>query len=374
MVEEEFVVTPWEVRGAVDYGKLIEQFGTQPITKDLLERVKRCTGELHFMLMRGVFFSHRDFDWILDRYESGEDFFLYTGRGPSGHTHIGHLIPWIFTQHLQEKFDVELYFQLTDDEKFLYHPDYTLEDTKGFAYENALDIIAVGFDPEKTHIFIDTEYAKTLYNIALDVAKHITFSTARAVFGFRHSTNTGLIFFPAIQAVPCFLPSILKGRNIPCLIPAAIDQDPYWRGISRSVAPKLGYYKPAQVHSKFLPGLGKGGKMSASMPETCIFTTDPPEVVTAKVMNAYTGGQPTVELQRKLGGNPDICPVYQYFYFLFANDEEELDNLYAQCRKGEILCGECKRLLAERINRFLSEHQAKREDAKNSIEEFMLRD
>ncbi len=371
---EEFVVTPWEVRGVVDYGKLIERFGTKPLTRDLLERVKNHTGELHYMLRRGIFFSHRDFDWILDRYESGEEFFLYTGRGPSGHTHIGHLTPWIFTKYLQEKFGAELYFQLTDDEKFLYHPDYTLEGTKGFAYENALDIIAMGFESKKTYIFADTEYAKTLYSIALEVAKHITFSTARAVFGFQHSTNTGLIFFPAVQAVPCFLPSVLKGRNIPCLIPAAIDQDPYWRGISRYVAPKLGYYKPAQIHSKFLPGLGKGGKMSASMPETCIFTTDPPEVATEKVMDAYTGGQPTVELQRKLGGNPDICPVHQYFYFLFAESDEEVATLYEKCRVGELLCGECKEILAERINRFLGEHQAKREEAENSIEDFMLRD
>jgi tryptophanyl-tRNA synthetase len=75
---------------------------------------------------------------ILEDYEKGKKFFLYTGRGPSGHTHIGHLVPWVFAKWLQEKFDVNMYFQLTDDEKFYAKPNLSLEDTSKFAYENAL--------------------------------------------------------------------------------------------------------------------------------------------------------------------------------------------------------------------------------------------
>jgi len=79
--EEEMVVTPWEVSGKIDYEKLIQQFGTQPITDELLERLKKHTGKLHLQLQRKLFFSHRDLDWILDRYEAGQKFVLYTGRG-----------------------------------------------------------------------------------------------------------------------------------------------------------------------------------------------------------------------------------------------------------------------------------------------------
>jgi tryptophanyl-tRNA synthetase len=372
-MEEEFVVTPWEVKGKVDYGKMIKEFGTSPIDEKLLKRVEKITGELHFMLRRGIFFSHRDFDWILDRYEKGEKFFLYTGRGPSGHTHIGHLIPWIFTKWLQDKFDVELYFQLTDDEKFLVKKELSLEDTMKYAYENILDIIAVGFDPEKTHIFTNVEYAKTQYKVALKIAKHVTFSTAKAVFGFNESSNIGITFFPAMQAVPCFLPSVLKKKNIPCLIPAAIDQDPYWR-IARDVAPKLGFYKPAQIHSKFIPGLGPGGKMSASEPKTSIFTTDSPEVAERKVMNAFTGGQATAELQRKLGGNPDVCSICQYYYFLFEENDEKVKKIFDEERSGSVLSGEHKKELAKRVKKFMIEHQKKREEAKKKIKEFILKD
>lgn len=368
-----FVVTPWEVKGKVDYDKLIQRFGTQPIDGKLLKRIEKHAKQLHVFLRRGIFFSHRDLNWILDMYENGKKFYLYTGRGPSGHTHLGHLIPWVFTKHLQDVFGAELYFQITDDEKFLFKRELALQDAIGFTYDNALDVIAYGFDPKKTFIFSDLEYAKTLYKMAIQIAKHITFSTARAVFGFTSQSNIGIIFFPAIQAAPCFFPSMLKGENIPCLIPAAIDQDPYWRP-SRDVAPKLGFFKPAQIHCKFIPGLGKGGKMSASQPETCIFTTDLPELAAKKIMNAFTGGMGTVREQKEKGGNPNICSVYQYFYFLFEDDDEKLRKIYDECKGGGRICGDCKEALAKRVEKFLTKHQEKRERAKNIIQKFMLRD
>ncbi|MFQ5892256.1 MAG: tryptophan--tRNA ligase, partial [Candidatus Methanofastidiosia archaeon] len=159
--EKSYKVTPWEVEGEVDYNKLIEEFGTQPLTDEILEKVEKITGELHIFLRRKIFFSHRDFDWILDLYEK-EPFALYTGRGPTGPVHLGHLMPWIFCKYLQDKFGCNFYFQITDDEKFMLHRKFKPEDTRAIAYDNIQDIIAVGFDPKKTFIFLDTEYAKTL--------------------------------------------------------------------------------------------------------------------------------------------------------------------------------------------------------------------
>ena len=89
--ENEMVVTPWEVRGKVDYERLIREFGTQPLTDELLEKIKNRTDTLHLQLQRRIFFSHRDLDTVLDLYDKGIKFVLYTGRGPSGPVHIGHL-------------------------------------------------------------------------------------------------------------------------------------------------------------------------------------------------------------------------------------------------------------------------------------------
>ena len=173
MSADDFTVTPWHVEGEIDYEKLIKKFGTEKINSELLEKIRKITGEEHFMLRRGIFFSHRELNRVLDDYEKGKKFFLYTGRGPSRNTHIGHLVPWVFTKWLQEKFDVNLYFQLTDDEKFFSKPNLTLEDTKKYALENALDFIALGFDPKKTKIIINTRNIQTLYPIAAQVAKKI---------------------------------------------------------------------------------------------------------------------------------------------------------------------------------------------------------
>jgi len=371
LTDEEMIVTPWEVSGEIDYSKLMEQFGTQPLTDSLLNRLKKYSGELHIQLRRGVFFSHRDLDWLLDKHDAGEKFILYTGRGPSGDVTLGHVIPWLFTKYLQDTFDAKLYFQMTDDEKFLVNQNLTLEDTLQLTYDNALDVLAAGFDPKKTCLISDVKNAQTLYKIGVEVAKHVTYSTAKAVFGFKESSNIGILFFPAMQAAPCFLESVIAGRNVPCLIPAAIDQDPYWR-IARDAAPKLGYYKPAQMHCKFLPGLGKGGKMSSSMPETAIFTTDPPKVAEKKMMNAFTGGRATVEEQRRLGANPYICPIYYYELFLFEPDDAKLAEIERTCKSGDLLCGEHKASLAPKIVKFLNQYQERREKAKAVVSECFI--
>jgi len=367
-----FKVTPWEVSGDLDYSKIVKDFGLEVINEALMRRIEKHAGELHPLLKRGIFFAHRDMNWLLDQYEKGNKFFLYTGRGPSGHTHLGHLMPWIFTKWLQDKFGADLWFQMTDDEKYVFSDRLELEQTKKLAYENALDVIALGFDEKKTKIFLDTEYAKTLYPQALKVAKRLTFSTAKATFGFTNESNVGEIFFTSVQAVPAFLPSVIKGKNIPCLIPYAVDQDPHFR-IARDILPKLGYYKPASIQSIFLPGL-KGGKMSASEENSAIYTTDGPETAKKKLMNAFTGGRDSIKEQKEKGANYSICPIYHYYKQMFMPDDKELAELEHDCKGGKILCGECKQKLAGRVADFLVDHQKKREKAKSRLDKFLIRD
>ncbi|MEM3493587.1 MAG: tryptophan--tRNA ligase, partial [Thermoplasmata archaeon] len=307
-------------------------------------------------------------------FENGKKFYLYTGRGPSGHTHLGHLLPWIFTKYIQEKTGSVLLFQLTDDEKFYFKEELTLEDTKKMAYENILDIIALGFPADKTRIFLDTEYIKTLYPVAARVAKKITFSTVRAVFGLENSNNIGEIFYTSLQSAPAFLPTLFEQKETHVLIPCGIDQDPHFR-ICRDVAPKLGFPKPALIHCKLFPSLlGAETKMSASSPETSIFTTDEPKVAKRKIMNAFTGGAVSVEEQRKHGGNPDVCSVFAYYQFMFEPDDTKLEERRVACKNGNILCGECKKVLAERVLAFLAQHQEQRERARECVEKFIVRD
>ena len=365
---DNFEVTPWKVEGAVDYDRLIKKFGTQEITDEILEKIQSFTGQLHPLLEHRFFFSHRDLDWILNKYEKDEKFYLYTGRGPSGMVHLGHLMPWFLTKHLQDKFDSNLLFQITDDEKFLFG-NKTMDEINKNVYENILDIIAIGFKKSRTKIIVNSRHIKHLYSNSLEIAKRITFSTAKSVFGFTNSTNVGMIGFPPLQAVPCFLPTIIEGKPTPVLIPAAIDQDPYWR-LTRDIAEKIGFYKPAQIHSKFLPSLQTTGKMSSSNPETALFTTDEPKIIEEKVSNAYTGGQPTTALQKKLGGNPEICSVFSYLKFLFDTSRES-NQRELRCRSGNLLCGECKHDLSNHSTTFIAMFQERRQKAKDLVPEYM---
>jgi tryptophanyl-tRNA synthetase len=63
---------------------------------------------------------------------------------------------------------------VTDDEKFVFNQNLSLETTIKMGKENIKDIIAVGFDPEKTFIFSDVDYIKELYPNVLRVQKNIT--------------------------------------------------------------------------------------------------------------------------------------------------------------------------------------------------------
>ena len=64
-----------------------------------------------------------------------------------------------FCRYLQDVFDVPLVVQMTDDEKFLWK-DLGIDEANRLAHENAKDIIACGFDKEKTFIFSNMEYMR----------------------------------------------------------------------------------------------------------------------------------------------------------------------------------------------------------------------
>ncbi len=371
----QFKVTPWKVEGRIDYELLERQFGIKPIDNDLLKRIEKYTGTLHWFLRRKIVFAQRELSWLLDEYEKGNRFYLYTGLAPSGQMHLGHLLPFMFTQWLQEKFGVEVLIQIPDEEKYWARQNLgmSLEEYHKLSLDAALNIASMGFNPKKTKIFLNTDYAKTLYKQAVKVANHITFSTVKDAFGVDNATNIGWIFYTSMQAVPAFLKSVEEGRNVPCLIPLGVDQDVHFR-VARDVIGKLGYYKPAIMHNMFLPSLNGETKMSASEKTNTIYLDDSTSEVTKKVNRALTGQQATAELQRKHGGDPDKCMVCQYYRFLFEPDDKKLEKIFSAERNGTVLAGEHKADLAKRINGFLELHKKRREKTSKILDKFIVSD
>lgn len=372
----EDIVDPFNVSSSsktgIDYARLIIKFGSAAITEDLISRLERVTNRpAHPWIKRGIFFSHRDLGGILDHVERGGKMYLYTGRGPSSEAlHLGHLIPFMFTKYLQDAFNCPLVVQLTDDEKFLWK-EISMQETHRLARENCKDIIACGFDISRTFIFSDYEYVGHMYPNIVRIQKATTYSTVKAIFGFSDSDNIGKHAFPAVQAAPSFsssFPHIFgKDERVPCLIPCAIDQDPYFR-LTRDAAPKLGFLKPALIHSKFFPALqGFDTKMSASDQTSAIYVTDSPKQIKDKVNKyAFSGGRSTVEEHRALGADLSVDVPFAYLTF-FEFDDAKLERIRDEYAAGRMLTGEVKAALVAVLQPLIATHQRARLAATDEV-------
>lgn len=386
--DEEMVVNIEEVKGKIDYAKLVDQFGSTLIDDALLDKLwaetvgKGRVPTLHRFLRRGIFFSHRDLHNLLNAVATGTPMYLYTGRGPSSESmHLGHLIPFLFTKWLQDALDAPLVIQMTDDEKFIFKGNYdehTGDDLDRFAQltiENARDIIACGFDFNKTFLFSDLEYVGRMYPNIVRIWKSVTTNAVTNIFGFDGSSNIGKVAFPAIQAAPSFassFPVVLNANRDSdhmCLIPCAIDQDPYFR-MTRDIAHKMVKKshklsgKPALIHSKFFPPLqGATGKMSSSNENSAVFLTDSPDDIKNKIMHhAFSGGRETKAKQQEMGADLEVDVSYQWLRFFLEDDEElaRIGESYGS-GKGEFWStGSVKTRLIEVLQVLVAEHQARR--------------
>ncbi|QIO21136.1 tryptophan--tRNA ligase [Haloarcula sp. JP-L23] len=130
-----------------------------------------------------------------------------------------------------------------------------------------------------------------------------------------------------------------------------------------------GFLPPSSIYHRFMTGL-TGGKMSSSVPASHISLLDDPEDGYDKVKSATTGGRATAEEQREKGGKADECPVYElYAYLLSGDDDEFATEVYEECVGGERLCGGCKEQAAELMAQFLEDHQEKRAEWEEKLDE-----
>ncbi|EPY28570.1 tryptophanyl-tRNA synthetase [Strigomonas culicis] len=330
---------------------------------------------IHHFFTRGVVFSHRDFVKSLDdverHFEPGHyTAYLYTGRGPSsGSMHIGHVIPFLLTKYLQDALGLPLVIQITDDEKFLFR-DVPFEGQKAeeVISNNIKDIIAFGFNPRTTFIFRNTDYMGEMYKTILPLQRCMTGSSVKNTFGLTDSDNIGKFAFPATQAAPCFSSAFArvlnhsKERPMRCIIPCAIDQDPFFV-LTRSAAPRMKRLPPALLHTKFLPALkGLTHKMSSSAEQNGVITLhDTDRQVQKKLRKAFSGGSGTLEEMRTSGANLDVDVAFQFLRF-FCPDEALFAHVAQAYGTGGMNSGEVKDLAAETVIKYvMTEWRARRE-------------
>lgn len=322
-----------------------------------------------YTFKRGMFYSHRDFDSFYKKIRAGERSAIVTGLNPSATLQYGHRITFDTARFFQKEYGIPVYVPLSDDESYLSKKVKTRKEAVMNAVSLAADLLAFGFDKKLTKIVIDFNFTE-IFNIAVDLSRHVTMSEIKAVYGYKNEDNVGIHFYPAVQAAHVLLPQMLNGvDNV--LVPIGPDEDAHLR-LARDIAERSGYKKPAVIHNIFLPGLD-GSKMSKSKPESAIFFVDKEDVIRKKISKAFSGGRDTEEEHRKYGGNPDIDVSFIYLSYFFL-DEKETKKFREDYSSGKMLSGEIKKLFMEKAVKFNKEFQKKRRAVKFSDLKAMLLD
>jgi tryptophanyl-tRNA synthetase len=354
----EYILTPWDAIGNIDYQKLIKDFGITPLTS-----VPEPFNEF-LLFKRKKIFAHRDFNRIIEAVKNKKPFVMMTGLMPTGKFHLGHMI--LAKQFLlYQKLGAKIYIAVADIEAYNARGQ-SLEESNKIALEEYIsNYIALGLKPENCKIYFQSnrtsnpEKTNAYYRLQNCLSRHATFNEFKAVYG---EISPGKMLSALLQIADMLHPQLPEFEGpIPVIVPVGVDQDPHIR-LARDISKKINIHKFIQLSSTyhlFVPGLN-GGKMSSSDPTSFIALTDDPKTVKKKVNKyAFSGGQSTVEEHRRLGGNPDIDVSFQWLSFL-EEDDDKLKRIYEDYKSGIILSGELKSILIENINLFLEDHQNKR--------------
>ncbi|MDP6886317.1 MAG: tryptophan--tRNA ligase [Candidatus Thalassarchaeaceae archaeon] len=135
----------------------------------------------------------------------------------------------------------------------------------------------------------------------------------------------------------------------------------------------MGLMPPCSTYHRFAVGM-TGDKMSSSKPQTTIFMDDSIEEMSKKVKRAFSGGQPTVEEHRRLGGDCSKDVAFQYLQFFFEPDDSELGRIAREYESGRMLAGEIKQICIDRASEWLTDLSEKRDMWEGRLDEFLAAD
>ncbi|KZX13143.1 tryptophan--tRNA ligase [Methanobrevibacter curvatus] len=354
------MIDPW-ASSELDYDKIVNQFGIKKFS-DILNKIKNPSS----LMRRGVIFGHRDFEKIAKLINSKDDYAVVTGMMPSGQMHIGHKmivdqLKWYNNN------GGKLSLSIADMEAYAARNIPFKEGKRIAIHEYISNYIALGLDLTEDNIYIYLQSEEeTLKDFSYQLSKKVNLSEMKAIYGFENSTSIAHLYAPIVQVGDILLPqheNFGGPKNV--IVPVGIDQDPHIR-LTRDIAYKfredLGLIAPASTYHRFITGL-TGGKMSSSKPNTAIFLNDSPELAEKKVKTAKTGGRESLQEQKKLGGCPDKCVIYEMFVYHLLDDDKKLKEVYNQCKNGEILCGPCKAMAGSLMKDLFENLASKREES-----------
>lgn len=408
----------------MDYSRLLEEFGISSFSK-----VAHLVPRPHRLMRRGVIFGHRDYGRIIDAMNSKSEFAVMSGFMPSGAIHFGHKmtmdeIIW------HQKMGAKAFVAIADMEAHLVR-GLSWDKTREIGMDYVKSIIALGLERDAI-IYFQSKNEK-VKNLAIELSSEVNLNEMRAIYGFVGETQIAKAIVSLVQSADILQPQLKEFEGPkPVVVPVGADQDPHLR-LTRDLASRvniftferidgglrvrskrnemleklsnlgfefrkfgehidvfgpsfeieraireleieLGGYAfipPSSIYHKFTTGL-TGGKMSSSKPESYISLLDSPKDARKKIRNALTGGRATAEEQKRLGGEPEKCVVFELYSYHLIESDEELEEIRENCRCGKILCGSCKKMAEEILTEFLREHKEKRDEAEEKIKDFEI--
>ncbi len=406
-------VTPWEVEGVVDYDRLIKEFGIQPFS-EIIDKVPNP----NWLMRRGVIFGHRDYERIIDAMVNKKPWAVMSGFMPSGMPHFGHKMTMdeiIWHQSMGGK----AFVAIADMEAHAVR-GLSWQKTREIGFMYIKCIAALGLEPDNAIVYFQSA-SRHVKDLAFELSAEVNWSELKAIYGFNPETTLARMFVTSIQAADILHPQLKDfGGPKPVVVPVGADQDPHLR-LTRDLASRISIFSferieggvrvrsrkgaeylkrlkrlgfeckvyeehidffgnpteieeevrkvelelggfafipPSSTYHRFTTGL-TGGKMSSSKPESYISLFDEPEVGAKKVMKALTGGRVSAEEQRRLGGEPEKCTVFELFTYHLIMDDKELEEIRRDCKEGKLLCGHCKKRASELVKNFLKDLQEK---------------
>jgi tryptophanyl-tRNA synthetase len=351
------IIDPYGSELVEDYLKIIKDFGLDSFNSKNYPNPNR-------LMRRGVVFAERDMKPVLKAMKEKKKFYVLSG-----------IMPTAQKVHFGTKMVVEniAYFQKQGAKTFCLVADLESAAARGIslgeARKNALEFqipsyIALGLDPKKTIFYFQSEN-KDVIQLAYKASNRITLNEFRAVYGQADParivsalTQIGDILYPQLE------------ERMPGVIPVGVDQDPHIR-LTRDAARRLKekkFFLPAGFYHKFTPSLDGEIKMSKSKPESCIDLPEDPKKSCKKIMRAKTGGRDTVEEQRKLGGIPEKCIIFELYKQHLIEDDKELQEVYDDCKAGKLICGDDKKHCCQLMTKFMNNLNKDIEKARNNID------
>lgn len=290
---------------------------------------------------------------------------ILTGLRPTGNLHLGHYFgagkTWRDVQD-----DYDFYLEIADVQALTDNFNDP-EKVRRNVYEITKDLLSIGLDPNKVNFFIQSKIPEiaeltVFYSNLVTVSRLQRNPTVKTeivqkkeLFGNAGESITyGFLGYPVSQAADI---TAFHGE----VVPVGEDQLPLLEQCREIVRKFNSIYgetliepEPLLSTTPRIKGLDGNDKMGKSL-GNAIFVVDDDETISKKIMGAVT--DPT-KLKKDDPANPDVCMVY--YYHKLVNNEENLNKICSECKKGERGCVGCKRELIEKMNEFLKPIREKR--------------